>query len=127
MVFLCFLSFILRYCCSDLTASLQSCFVLLTENLLLLVKFLYHRIFQVSKISTNTTCLKCLLLEQRMFSFRIRCFSGGVAILLNVLVSIPDKSRTVIIHLDIFDVDSPQCRLMKFKGICGSVPHLWFF
>ena len=54
------------HCCNDLTSSLQSIFVLLAENLLLLVEFLYDKSFQMLKILTNTPSLKFLLLKHQM-------------------------------------------------------------
>ena len=54
------------HCCKDLTTSLQSSFVLLAENILLLVEFLYGKIFQKLEILTNTPSLKFLQLEHHI-------------------------------------------------------------
>ena len=64
------------------------------------------------KISTNTSSLKFLALELK---------ADLVEWLVNVLVSISDKLKTVMIHLDIVDVDTPRCGPMKLKRSCGSV------
>ena len=67
-----------------------------------------YPLFKISAVETQDTL--ALELEADLVDW-----------LVNVLVSIPEKFKTMIIHLDIFDSDTPRCRPMKLSRSCGSV------
>ena len=90
-------------CCNDLTTSLHSYFMLLAENLLLLVEFLYGKRFQMLKKWANTPSLKFASPD----ALALELEADLVESLVKVPVSILEKFKTVIIHLDIVDVDTP--------------------
>ena len=76
--------------------------------------------FQMLKILTNSPLFKNSAVGTPG-SLALELGVDLVKWLVKVLVSIPDKFKTVIIHLDIADADTPRCEPMKLIRSCGSV------